>query len=673
MVVPSGKLEGRRFSSYSQNDEDDIFTRSPFGVKRGTLSAISAPLGTAYNPPNNGFLGFATASISAGVPNHHMPVAPGSIGSAGTKVGAKSSFLERFANVSEATKEVELLNSMGTLSIGSGGRAKPIRDSDNKQFLASPNSSSIYLNASGELPEMHSPVSDSLNMNYTGVRHQSISEKIDSYSEHNSVSMDMNSQEEAKNIWNPANATSFFPSFEPQQVFPQMYPPYPFMNQLFGPDPQPFMPGGDPQPFMSGGDPQLQYGMFQPQFMYGGPQPPASPPKKEEFVAPSTGKRGRRRQEKEKEKAGPSNIYRSPLLEEIRNCDSPLDKFSLKDIYGHGIEFSKDQHGSRFIQQLLSAASTSAEDKEVIFNEIREIAYELMTDVFGNYVIQKYFEFGDDLQKSVLLSIMWGNFIALSLQMYGCRVVQKAIEFVDANNQYRIMEEFKDRVIQLIKDQNGNHVIQKSIEAVRPFHKVSFILASVKGQIYHLSTHPYGCRVIQRLLEFSGPEDQEAILAELHKFTFYLIQDQYGNYVIQHILEKGDEQRRQEIFLVVNSAVVNLSKHKFASNVVEKCIVYGDAQQRSAILVEVLRNNNDITNTDIIEPNSALALMMKDQFANYVVQKLVEVTRGDKKKLLIAKIKLYLKQISKSSFGKHLASIEKLILLAETTVVSDED
>lgn len=48
---------------------------------------------------------------------------------------------------------------------------------------------------------------------------------------------------------------------------------------------------------------------------------------------------------------------------------------------------SMDQYGSRFIQQKLETANV--EEKTKIFPEIIPHARTLMTDVFGNYVIQK--------------------------------------------------------------------------------------------------------------------------------------------------------------------------------------------------------------------------------------------------------------------------------------------
>ena len=60
-------------------------------------------------------------------------------------------------------------------------------------------------------------------------------------------------------------------------------------------------------------------------------------------------------------------------------------------------------------------------------------------------------------------------------------------------------------------------------------------------QVFSLSTHPYGCRVIQRILEFCIPEQTSPILEELHANTEQLLQDQYGNYVVQHVLERGKQ------------------------------------------------------------------------------------------------------------------------------------
>jgi hypothetical protein len=56
-----------------------------------------------------------------------------------------------------------------------------------------------------------------------------------------------------------------------------------------------------------------------------------------------------------------------------------------QDIYGYIVEFSGDQHGSRFIQQKLETATS--EEKQGVFDEIvPDNALQLIQDVFGNYV-----------------------------------------------------------------------------------------------------------------------------------------------------------------------------------------------------------------------------------------------------------------------------------------------
>jgi len=51
------------------------------------------------------------------------------------------------------------------------------------------------------------------------------------------------------------------------------------------------------------------------------------------------------------------------------------------------LDISADQHGSRFIQQKLETCNV--EEKASVFQEVLPHASTLMTDVFGNYVIQK--------------------------------------------------------------------------------------------------------------------------------------------------------------------------------------------------------------------------------------------------------------------------------------------
>uniref|UniRef100_A0A674EGQ1 Pumilio RNA binding family member 2 n=1 Tax=Salmo trutta TaxID=8032 RepID=A0A674EGQ1_SALTR len=340
---------------------------------------------------------------------------------------------------------------------------------------------------------------------------------------------------------------------------------------------------------------------------------------------------------------------RSRLLEDFRNNRFP--NLQLRDLPGHMVEFSQDQHGSRFIQQKLERATPA--ERQMVFGEILQAAYQLMTDVFGNYVIQKFFEFGSADQKLALATRIRGHVLPLALQMYGCRVIQKALESISSDQQVisDIVRELDGHVLKCVKDQNGNHVVQKCIECVQP-QALQFIIDAFQGQVFVLSTHPYGCRVIQRILEHCTQEQTLPILEELHQHSEQLGQDQYGNYVIQHVLEHGRPEDKSKIVAEVRGKVLLLSQHKFASNVVEKCVIHSSRAERALLIDEVCCQKDG--------PHSALYTMMKDQYANYVVQRMIDMAEPAQRKIIMHKIRPHIATLRKYTYGKHiLAKLEK--------------
>ncbi len=418
------------------------------------------------------------------------------------------------------------------------------------------------------------------------------------------------------------------------------------------------------------------------------------------------------RNKSKKNSKNAKHIYRSPKLEEFRS-NMKNKNYKLMDFKGFFVEFSYDQHGSRFIQQELTNASPK--DITILYNELSNDISKLMIDVFGNYIIQKFFQFAPEEIKLKLLNEMFGKIKELSLQMYGCRVIQKSIEYLSIQSILKIIKELnnKDDIMTLVLDQNGNHVIQKLIEKL-PFENLKFIHFFLKGHYYKLATHSYGCRVIQRLLEFSTIDIKIEILNELMKFIFYLIQDQFGNYVIQHIIQSSSsssssssinenkneneieiEIEKDEVKTITNivlKSILNFSKHKYASNVVEKCIIYGTNDDREKIIDTVLKRKNlndnvfiQYNNDEEIELNLSMPLieLINDQFANYVMQKLIENTKTKKRNELVFNVKLYLKYLNDlnppeiidvtndssgkdetilaPTLGKNIQSIEKLV------------
>ncbi|KAF5780527.1 putative armadillo-like helical, pumilio domain-containing protein [Helianthus annuus] len=109
----------------------------------------------------------------------------------------------------------------------------------------------------------------------------------------------------------------------------------------------------------------------------------------------------------------------------------------------------------------------------MVFNEIIPQAYSLMTDVFSNYVVQKFFEDGSATQIRELAEQLTEHVLTPSLQMYCSRVIQKAIEVVGLDQQTKMVTELDGHVMRCVRDQNGNHVIQKLLNV---YQKMLLIL-----------------------------------------------------------------------------------------------------------------------------------------------------------------------------------------------------
>lgn len=60
---------------------------------------------------------------------------------------------------------------------------------------------------------------------------------------------------------------------------------------------------------------------------------------------------------------------------------------------------------------------------------------------------------------------------------------------------------------------------------------------------------------------------------------------------------------------------------------------------------------------------SALHVMMKDQYANYVVQKMIDVSEPTQRKTLMHKIRPHMNSLRKYTYGKHIiAKLEKFFM-----------
>ena len=179
-----------------------------------------------------------------------------------------------------------------------------------------------------------------------------------------------------------------------------------------------------------------------------------------------------------------------------------------------------------------------------------------------------------------------------------CRVIQKAIRCLPQEDVCQLVKEFHDQVLTFIDDPNGNHVIQRCIQVMSSLAKtaansgnpdlaaslsdqMNFIIDDIVANFESLSTHRYGCRVVQRAIEHSVEEQKNVVLEKIISCHAKLVVDLYGNYVVQQVLACGSDEHQAAILktLTEDGALLKLSKHKYASNVIETVLTTGQPHQ----------------------------------------------------------------------------------------------
>ena len=173
-------------------------------------------------------------------------------------------------------------------------------------------------------------------------------------------------------------------------------------------------------------------------------------------------------------------------------------------------------------------------------------------------------------------------------------------------------------------------------------------------QVLALSMHPYGCRVIQRVLEHTGPEEeaqQRSLVGEVAERALALSQDQYGNYVVQSILSLGLDWASAQVMACLEGHFCEVSVQKFGSNVAEKCLKIGDGPLQSV---------RDGLIRELVATTS-LERLLQDPYGNYVVQSALAVSRGQLHSELVEAIRPHMAAIKSSPYGKRILARSALL------------
>ncbi|GAV55798.1 hypothetical protein ZYGR_0AY01910 [Zygosaccharomyces rouxii] len=314
---------------------------------------------------------------------------------------------------------------------------------------------------------------------------------------------------------------------------------------------------------------------------------------------------------------GNSNYHENhqrKLEENSRYANATLDQF-IGNIYS----LCKDQHGCRFLQMQLDILGPEAAD--AIYDETRDYTVELMTDSFGNYLVQKLLEKVTVDQRIALARIAAPHFVRIASNPHGTRALQKLVECVSTEEEAQIViNSLNGSIVDLSKDLNGNHIVQKCLQKLEP-KDVQFIFEAACQHCTEIATHRHGCCVLQRCLDHGSKAQCQALCDILLKHVDHLTLDPFGNYVVQYIITKEVEQDSYDytykVVHLLKPKVIELSLHKFGSNVIEKIIRTRVVSE--TMILEILNNRGE---TDV-------SALLNDGYGNYVLQTALDVSHGN--------------------------------------------
>eukprot|EP00927_Polykrikos_kofoidii_P066355 TRINITY_DN61972_c0_g1_i1.p1 TRINITY_DN61972_c0_g1~~TRINITY_DN61972_c0_g1_i1.p1 ORF type:complete len:598 (-),score=75.76 TRINITY_DN61972_c0_g1_i1:167-1960(-) len=322
----------------------------------------------------------------------------------------------------------------------------------------------------------------------------------------------------------------------------------------------------------------------------------------------------------------------------------------LEEVLPRLVRFAQEQEGSRFLQQRLEQADSHERDQ--IFEAVSPMVVKLAEDAFGNFVVQKLFQRVTDDQKKALSQRFFGDVESTSRHKYGCRVIQKALQVLPHDAKLSLARELDGHICRCVEHMHANHVIQKCVENLP--NDSGFIIDALAPTAESVATHAFGCRVLQRLLENCPAPRLQALLNRLLNCVPMLARDPHGNYVLQSILENcqiGDVHR---VIDAVSSDILWFTLEKVASNVVEKSLEAATTGRHSEFLHDARSRLMGAILGVPGDPNSPLNHMIRDKFGNFIVQRLINCSRGADREVVRQRLVAAEPQLQSCPSGRHI-------------------
>jgi hypothetical protein len=288
-----------------------------------------------------------------------------------------------------------------------------------------------------------------------------------------------------------------------------------------------------------------------------------------------------------------------------------------------------DQQASILMQQKIKTVDRI--EKVRMCDAIVHNCEALMTNRFGNFLVQRVLEHGTVDQISYVAASISGRVVPLSMDAFGCHVVQKAFDTVSEEFKIRMVQELLCAIPETVKHRYACHVWQKLFElrwTVDPPQIMNYVNESLASQWWDVAMGETGSLVVQNIFENCNDEDKRPCIEEVLAKIDVISKGQYGNWCIQHVCEHGAEPDRTRAVNHILAHASEYSMDQFASKVVEKCLKIGGGDFLEPYLSRVCSPQGG-------RPRVPLVDIACNQYGNYLIQWVLQYAESDEHKDIV--------------------------------------
>ncbi|RLM68986.1 hypothetical protein C2845_PM17G15260 [Panicum miliaceum] len=243
------------------------------------------------------------------------------------------------------------------------------------------------------------------------------------------------------------------------------------------------------------------------------------------------------------------------------------------------------------------------------------------------------------MNTTIRLTDIEGQVAEYCVHPKGSRLVQQAIEVATPEEMVMVYSEITPHVRSLAVDVFGNYALQKILE-YGPGSCKRKAISRLIGHVLPLSLHMYGCRVIQKALDVAEHGHKVAMAKRLSRKVLRCVYDQFANHVIQKCIECVPPRDIMFIFRSFCGKAKDLSTNVYGCHVIQRVLAYCD--------------NPEIYDTLAVEIMESVNKLSKHEYANYVVQFLLEHGGQARRTMMVKK---FAGRVVSMSYHKYASNV----------------